>query len=128
MSRPRKPLTENDPRHGTPAGHSAGCRQECCRDALNAYHRELRKPRGLQDKPDLSRMRLHKADDLGQGFLRRCSCGHTPGEHAVPKLGQPQPCDVPGCDCRDLDKPEAPEVRFHDGPNYSLGAGARRLA
>jgi hypothetical protein len=125
MSRRRKPLTPGDPRHGTPAGYSAGCNEDCCREAFNTYRRELRNPRGREEKPDLSRMRLHKADDLGQGFLRRCSCGHTPGEHGLVKLGQPQPCDSPGCECKDLDKPPVPEIRYHEGIQGPLG---KRLA
>lgn len=148
MSRPPKPLTVNDERHGSNAGYAAGCRETCCVEARKAYQRKLRrehkeaygKPgdlavatwkaanaearRARRGEPDLARMRLHQADDFGQGFLRRCSCGHTPGEHSVPKLGQPQPCDVKYCRCKDLDKPEVPEIRFHEGIKGPL----RRLA
>jgi hypothetical protein len=164
LSRPCKPLTPDDPRHGTPKGYRAGCKQRCCMDAQAAYNREVgrrarereqaegahpgdlavaawkaaneeakrqRREAAAVEKstrlPDLTRKRFHKADDLGRGFLRRCSCGHTPGEHAIPKLGQPQPCDVKYCRCKDLDRPKVPEIRYHEGPRDML-AGARRLA
>jgi hypothetical protein len=40
-------MTPDDPRHGTNAGHHAGCRDSCCRDARNRYERNGRKRREL---------------------------------------------------------------------------------
>jgi hypothetical protein len=34
-------MTPDDPRHGTNAGYGAGCRETCCRDATNRYHKRL---------------------------------------------------------------------------------------
>ena len=114
----RKPLTPDDARHGTTTGYAAGCREDCCREANNTYWRDRRRREKQLTEP-------RKADDLGQGFQRRCSCGHTPGEHAIPKLGQPQPCDVKYCRCKDLDRPKVPEIRYHEGIQGPIG---RRLA
>lgn len=41
----RVTLTATDPRHGTTAGHAAGCRLLCCRAARNADERQRRKRR-----------------------------------------------------------------------------------
>lgn len=38
-------MTPDDPRHGTTAGHYAGCREPCCLDARNADERRRRKHR-----------------------------------------------------------------------------------
>lgn len=42
-------MTPDDPRHGTYAGYTAGCRVECCRAAARMYHkvRELEALRGI---------------------------------------------------------------------------------
>lgn len=42
-------MTPDDPRHGTYAGYTAGCRVECCRAAARLYHkvRELEALRGI---------------------------------------------------------------------------------
>ena len=36
-------MSPEDPRHGTTAGHAAGCREACCREARNADERRRRK-------------------------------------------------------------------------------------
>lgn len=38
-------MTPDDPRHGTTAGHAAGCRLTCCREARNSDERQRRKHR-----------------------------------------------------------------------------------
>ena len=38
-------MSPDDPRHGTTAGHSAGCRLTCCREARNTDERNRRKRR-----------------------------------------------------------------------------------
>lgn len=40
-------MSPDDPRHGTTAGHSAGCRERCCREARNADERRRRKYRDV---------------------------------------------------------------------------------
>lgn len=34
-------MSPDDPRHGTYAGHCAGCRNDCCRTAARNYHKRL---------------------------------------------------------------------------------------
>ncbi len=43
-------MTPDDPRHGTYAGYTAGCRMDCCRDAARMYQkvRELEAHRGMR--------------------------------------------------------------------------------
>lgn len=45
-------MTPTDPRHGQPRGYYAGCREECCRQAINRYQKEtrLRMARGVTRK------------------------------------------------------------------------------
>ena len=82
------------------------------------------------------RFRRNPDEDFKLGFVRTCSCGHAPGLHALAKLGQPTPCEEPGCPCRDLDAPKPPEravIHDFEGPTPKLGtvgkaAGARRIA
>lgn len=38
-------MSPDDPRHGTTAGHAAGCRLTCCREARNSDERQRRKHR-----------------------------------------------------------------------------------
>ena len=38
-------MSPDDPRHGTTAGHAAGCRETCCREVRNADERNRRKRR-----------------------------------------------------------------------------------
>ena len=40
-------MSPDDPRHGTPNGHRAGCREACCVEARNRYERNGRKRREL---------------------------------------------------------------------------------
>lgn len=132
MTRPRKPLAQDDPRHGKLAGYEAGCRQRCCLDGHNAYQAARRaakraiKPFPILSSDDLTK-KLHREDGLGPGFLPRCSCGHTAGEHSVPRLGHPQPCDIPGCRCPNLVRPPIPSVACHEEGPSNLSR-ARRLA
>lgn len=35
-------MSPSDPRHGTTRGHHAGCREACCRAAINAYEKRTR--------------------------------------------------------------------------------------
>lgn len=40
-------MSPDDPRHGTTAGHCAGCREDCCREARNYDERMRRKHRAV---------------------------------------------------------------------------------
>lgn len=35
-------MSPDDPRHGLPSGYNAGCREQCCRDAMAKYERDRR--------------------------------------------------------------------------------------
>lgn len=68
-------MTPDDKRHGTNAGHVAGCRDDCCRVAHNAYRRSLWRKRYAQRVARLyvdatpTHRRLHALQALGWRYI-----------------------------------------------------------
>lgn len=84
-------IDAHDPRHGTPAGHHAGCRLTCCREARNRYERNARKRRelgraGLVDATG-SRRRLQALMRLGwPGYMLAEKAGIRRGQSGIDTL------------------------------------------
>jgi hypothetical protein len=137
--RPPKPLSPDDKRHGHYTGYGAGCRQRCCMDAFNAYQRDFRRKKRQSHETATSlgnipeRTRRRPGDDFTQGFQKTCNCGHVPGMHALAKFpSDPQPCESPGCACRNLNRPPIEKPAFVRDWGWKEGSyptdGARRIA
>lgn len=51
-SRRERWLDPDDPRHHTEKGYSAGCRQQCCKDAHTKYNRAMKVARIARGIPE----------------------------------------------------------------------------
>lgn len=89
----RRPMTPDDPRHGTYGGYVAGCGEECCQEARRVYLAGLRERRAAEAAIEERKARtpLYQMISPPGAWSEHAACASHPTDvwfPANPKVGR----------------------------------------